>query len=90
MPEIKFRTLSEIRQDVRELPYFFEQEVNDMLSTMMARFPHGSPTHESLLQAFGEIEAEIVRITANDKAEAYLASPDHARDLFAARQERGL
>ena len=82
--------LNDILTGILTLPNLYESEALEILSQLCARFKENTLAGDAILDAILMIEADIAKINAEDATATYLASPDHARDLFAARQERGL
>ena len=82
--------LSDILTGIRTLPNLYEAEALEILRGLCARFPKNTLVSDAIIDVILTIEDDIADHKAADKHDAYLASPDHARDLFAARSERGL
>jgi len=82
--------LPDILTGIRTLPNLYEAEALEILSGLCARFPQNTLAGDAILDAILVIEAGIIAKADEDAAIAYFASLDHARDLFAARSERGL
>ena len=83
-------TLTEIRQNIRDLPGCREEEAIGILETLLTRFPKKSVVADALLDAVMVIEGDIDQRRAEDADAAYRASQAYAQDVFAARSERGL
>ena len=82
--------LNDILTGIRTLPNLYEAEALEILSGLCARFPQNTLAGDAILDAILMIEEDLTERKAESDNDAYLASPDHARDLFAARSERGL
>ena len=82
--------IQQLLDGIKALPNCFEDEAAAILGALALKFPKNTIASDAIIDAMLAIENDIGSQKASDALNAYLASPDHARDLFAARQERGL
>jgi len=82
--------IQQILDGIKALPNCFEDEAAAILGALALKFPKNTLASDAIIDAMLTIEDDIANNRAEASQDAYMASPDYNRDLFAARSERGL